>query len=122
MVTVDDVRKDITPQDYLTLSLGDDANTERAIEKAVIWTKGKILSTKNQFDPDNVVVKQVIVTRALYELWFFVGYPDKARAKEEDARDLIESYYGSIKTKHDDDSSGPAGGAVIVPELPSYGR
>jgi hypothetical protein len=122
VITVQDVQKDITPQDYRTLSLGDDANAERAIEKAVIWTKGKILSTGNIFDPDNEVVKQVIVTRSLYELWFFVGYPEKARVKEEDARDLIESYFGSIKTKHDDDRFGPAGGAVITPELPDYGR
>jgi hypothetical protein len=122
MVTVEDVKKDITPQDFLTLTIGDEANAERAIEKAVVWTRGKILSTGNGFDPDNEVVKQVIVTRALYELYFFVGYPEKARTKEEDARDLIESYYGSIKSKHDDAASGPAGGAVIVPELPEYGR
>jgi len=122
MVTVENVQKDITPQDYQTLSLGDDANTERAIEKAVIWAKGKILSTGNEFDPESEVVKQVIVTRALYELWFFVGYPEKARAKEEDARDLIESYFGSIKTKHDDDRIGPVGGALVAPEMPDYGR
>ena len=124
MVTVDDIRRDITPQDYLTLTLGDDANAERAVEKAAIWAKGKILSTGNAFDPDNEVVQQIIVTRALYELWFFVGYPDRARAKEEDAADLIESYFGSIKTKADKtgNDTGPAGGAVALPELPCYGR
>ncbi|MDR2048925.1 MAG: hypothetical protein LBP69_05675 [Treponema sp.] len=122
-VTVNDVQRDITPQDYQTLSLGNDANAERAIEKAVVWAKGKILSTGNAFDDTNEVVKQIIVTRALYELYFFVGYPEKARAKEEDAADLIESYFGSITTKADSASvSGPAGGAVCVPELPRYGR
>ncbi|MDR2186400.1 MAG: hypothetical protein LBO80_12155 [Treponema sp.] len=124
MVTVSDVKRDITPQDYLTLTLGDDANAERAIEKAVIWATGKIRSTGNAFDEENEVVKQIVVTRALYELWFFVGYPDRARAKEEDAADLIESYFGSIKTKAGDagNDSGPAGGAVALPELPCYGR
>jgi hypothetical protein len=123
-VTVGDVQRDITPQDYLTLTLGDSANAERAIEKAVIWAKGKILSTGNPFDEDNEVVKQIVVTRALYELYFFVGYPDKARSKEEDAADLIESYFGSIKTKSDKTATdpGPAGGAVCLPELPRYGR
>jgi hypothetical protein len=124
-VSVADVKRDVTPQDYMTLTLGDDANAERAVEKAVVWVKGKILSTGNAFDEDNEVVRQVIVTRALYELWFFVGYPEKARSKEEDAADLIESYFGSIKTKHDDragNDPGPAGGAVIVPELPEWGR
>jgi hypothetical protein len=121
MVTVEDVKKDITPQDYRTLTLGDDSNAERAIEKAAVWAKGKILSTGNEFDPENEVVKQIIVTRALYELWFFVGYPDKARAKEEDSKDLIESYFGSIASKHGDDA-GPAGGAVIEAEMPEYGR
>jgi hypothetical protein len=124
VVTVDDVKKDITPQDYSTLTLGDDANAARAIEKAAIWAKGKILSTGNPFDEDNEVVRQIVVTRALYELYFFVGYPDKARSKEEDAADLIESYFGSIKTKSDKTAAGagPAGGAVCPPELPRYGR
>jgi hypothetical protein len=124
MVTVDDVKKDITPQDYQTLTLSDDANAERAIEKAVIWAKGKIRSTGNVFDEENDVVKQIVVTRALYELWFFVGYPDRAKVKEEDAADLIESYFGSIKTKagKTGNDPGPAGGAVALPELPYYGR
>ncbi|MDR0878940.1 MAG: hypothetical protein LBN21_12900 [Treponema sp.] len=124
-VSVEDLQRDVTPQDYMTLTLGDDANAERAVEKAVIWARGKILSTGNAIDEDNEVVRQIIVTRALYELWFFVGYPEKARSKEEDAADLIESYFGAIKTKHDDGAgtaAGPAGGAVIVPELPDYGR
>jgi hypothetical protein len=124
MVTVDDIKRDITPQDYMTLTLGDDANAERAVEKAVVWAKGKILSTGNPFDEDNEVVRQVIVTRALYEMYFFVGYPEKARIKEEDAADLIESYFGSIKTKTDKTAAeaGPSGGAVSLPELPRYGR
>jgi hypothetical protein len=123
--SIEELKRDVTPQDYLTLTLGDDANAGRAIEKAVIWAKGKILSTGNSFNEDDAVVRQVIVTRALYELWFFVGYPEKARSKEEDAADLIESYFGAIKTKHDDgtgNNPGPAGGAVVVPPLPDYGR
>ena len=122
-VSIEDLKRDVTPQDYRALTLGDDANAARAIEKAVVWTKGKVLSTGNPFNEDNEVIRQVIVTRALYELWFFVGYPEKAKAKEEDAADLIESYFGSIKTKHDDSGAdtGPAGGAVIVPPLPDYG-
>jgi hypothetical protein len=124
MVTVDDIKKDITPQDYQTLTLSDDNNAKRAIEKAVIWAKGKIGSTGSAFDENNEVVAQIIVTRALYELYFFVGYPDRAKAKEEDAADLIESYFGSIKTKADaaGNDPGPAGGAVALPELPYYGR
>lgn len=125
-VSVEDVKGDVTPQDYLTLTLGDDANAERSIEKARIWSKGKILSTGNPYDEENDVTKQIVVTRALYELWAFVGYPDRAKAKEEDASDLIKSYYGDIKTKYDtagsSSAAGPQGGAVSVPILPQYGR
>jgi hypothetical protein len=121
-VSVEELKRDVTPQDYLALTLGDQANAERAIEKAAVWAKGKILSTGNVFDENNEVVRQVIVTRALYELYFFVGYPDRAKAREEDAADLIESYFGSIATRGDSNMTGPAGGAVIVPELPGYGR
>jgi hypothetical protein len=124
-VSVEDLKRDVAPQDYMTLTLGDDANAERAIEKAVIWAKGKILSTGNAFDEEGEVVRQVIATRALYELYFFVGYPEKAKSKEEDAADLIESYFGSIRTRGDREGGndpGPAGGAVALPELPAYGR
>jgi hypothetical protein len=119
---VNDLKRDLTPQDYDTLTLGDSANAKRAIEKAVIWAKGKILSTGNAFDEGNEAVKQIVVTRALYELYFFVGFPEKARAREEDAADLIESYFGDIKTKHGEGNErGPAGGAVALPELPRWG-
>jgi hypothetical protein len=121
-VGVEDLQRDVTPQDYMTLTLGDDANARRAVEKALIWTKGKILSTGAAFDEENEVVRQIVIIRALYELWFFVGYPEKAKAKEEDAADLIESYFGSIKTKYSGDAEGgPAGGAVVQTPLPRYG-
>jgi len=126
-VSVDYLQQDLTPQDYLTLTLGDDANAERAIEKAAVWSKGKILSTGGGYDEENDVVKQIISARALYELYFFVGYPEKARQKAEDAADLIKTYFGNIKTKYDDDTSGsqgpygPQGGAVKETPLPRYG-
>ena len=33
-VSVEDLKRELTPQDYGTLTLGDDANAERALEKA----------------------------------------------------------------------------------------
>jgi hypothetical protein len=123
-VTVDDVKRDVTPQDYETLTLGDDAAAERAIEKATVWAKGKILSTGSPFDDAQEVVKTIIVTRALYELYFYVGYPEKAKMKEEDAADLIESYFGRISLKNEAagaQGAGPSGGAVVNRRLPEYG-
>jgi hypothetical protein len=124
-VSVEDLKKDITAQDYLTLTFGDDTNASRALDKARLWTRGKVLSTGATADEDNEVVRSIILIRAVYELFSFVGYSDRAKAKEADAIDLLEAYFGTVKAKGDRDASasaaGPAGGAITVSKIPRYG-
>lgn len=120
IITIGDLKKELTAQDFNTASFDDKEVAERAIHKAVIWTYGKVKSTGNEYDEKNDVIKDIVLKRAVYELFSYLGIESRAKAKEEDAADLIETYYGNIATKHSD-GPGPAGGAVITQEPPSYG-
>ena len=119
-ITTNDLKKELTAQDYDTMSFDDKGVAERAIRKAVIWTYGKVKSTGNTYDETDEVIRDIVLKRAVYELFSYIGQESKAKAKEEDAADLIETYFGGIATKHDD-GPGPAGGAVMAAEPPRYG-
>jgi hypothetical protein len=120
IITIDDLKKELAAQDYATASFDDKGVAERAIHKAVIWTYGKVKSTGNEYDETNDVIRDIVLKRAVYELFSYLGIEGRAKAKEEDAADLIETYFGSIATKHDG-GPGPAGGAVVTAEPPHYG-
>jgi len=120
IITIDDLKKELTAQDFNTASFDDKEVAERAIHKAVIWTYGKVKSTGNEYDENNDVIKDIVLKRAVYELFSYLGIESRAKAKEEDAADLIETYFGNIATKYSD-GPGPAGGAVMTQEPPPYG-
>jgi len=120
IITIADLKKELTAQDFNTASFDDKEVAERAIHKAVLWTYGKVKSTGNTYDETNEVIRDIVLKRAVYELFSYIGQESRAKAKEEDAADLIETYFGGIATKHGD-GPGPAGGAVITTEPPPYG-
>ena len=120
IITTDDLKGEMNPDDLRTASYADEAVMERAIRKAVIWVYGKVASTGNKYDETNEVIKGIVLKRAVYELFSYIGKEKLAKMKEDDAADLIETYFGSIATKYDE-GPGPAAGAVALPELPNYG-
>lgn len=124
-LTIEDIKKELPAQDYRTVTLGDDSVAERSLTKASLWVKGKVASTGATFDEEDVIVKECILKRAVYELFSFVGQESRAKMKERDVEDLIESYFGDIKTKNDAATvtgSGPASGYITRREVPRYGR
>lgn len=112
-ITINEVKGEITPQDYETLTLGDDTVAVRCLLKAKIAVKGMVLSTGHEYDELNEVCRAATLKRTLYELYAYCGQEQKAREKEEDCELLIETYFGSILKKTDTkDGSGPAFGAM----------
>jgi len=120
IITIADLKKELNPEDLRTASYADDEVKERAIHKAVIWVYGKVATTGKTYDESDDVIKTIVLKRAIYELFSYIGNESRAKANEQDAADLIETYFGSIATKHDD-GLGPASGAIAAPELPRYG-
>ena len=114
------LKKEITPEDFRSTSYDDKEVAERSIRKAVIWAYGKVASTGNKYDETNEVIRDIVLKRAVYELYSYIGQENKAKMKEEDAADLIETYFGNIAARHDD-GPGPAFGAVVTTEPPRYG-
>ncbi len=112
-LTVEDLQKEIPPQDYETLTLGEETVAVRALLKAKLAVAGMVLSTGNKYDEENEVCREATLKYALYELFAFVGQENRAREKLEDCQLLIETYFGSIRKKTDaDSSSGSAVGVV----------
>jgi len=120
IITVDDLKKELNPDDFRTASYADEEVAKRAIHKAVIWVYGKVASTGKTYDENDQVIRDIVLKRAVYELYTYIGNENRAKAKEEDAADLIETYFGSIATKYDKEP-GPASGAVSTTEPPRYG-
>jgi hypothetical protein len=120
IITIADRKKELTPSDYNTISFDDKDVAERAIHKAVIWAYGKVKSTGNEYDETDEVIRDIVLKHAVYELFSYTGNEGRAKAKEQDAADLIETYFGSISTKYDE-SPGPAAVAVAGAGPPAYG-
>lgn len=110
---VPDVKKEISEQDYETLTLGEDEIAERCLEKARIAIKGMILSTGNEYDEFNEVCRMAVLKRTLYELFAFAGQEQRAREKQEDLELLIETYYGPVIRKSDENGASRAHGAIM---------
>jgi len=120
IITINDLKGEMNPDDLRTVSYADEAVMKRAIDKAVIWVYGKVASTGNKYDEANDVIKDIVLKRAVYELFSYIGSESRAKSKEQDAADLIETYFGSISTKYDE-GPGPAAGAMDTAEPPRYG-
>ena len=120
IITIDDLKKELNPDDLRTASYADDDVVLYAIRKAVIWVYGKVATTGKTYDESNEVIKTIVLRRAVYELFSYVGNESRAKSAESDAADLIETYFGSIATKYED-GPGPASGAIVTEEPPRYG-
>lgn len=112
-ITVEDLQKEITEQDYETLTLGEEQVAVRALLKAKVAIKTMILSTGHKYDEANEVCRMAVLKYALYELFAFVGEENRARTKYDDCMLIIETAYGPVIKKTDAGSTtGPALGMM----------
>ncbi|WP_062429120.1 hypothetical protein [Treponema endosymbiont of Eucomonympha sp.] len=114
-----ELKKEITDQDYETLTQGDDRVALRCLAKAEIWVKGKILATGNEYNTSDEVIRELVLKRGVYELFVFNSYEERAEEKYRDLIELIESYFGEVDSKIPDGGGtsdepwiGPAVGAM----------
>lgn len=108
-VTVNELRTDIKPYNYDLLTGGDDLIAERALHKAVIWAKAKVVAAAGVFDPESEINREIVLKRAAYELYSYAENEEVARDKKEDALELLRASYGSSV----DGSSGQEGSQSI---------
>jgi hypothetical protein len=93
-VTVEDLKAEIKSYNYKVLTDGDSTVAQRAIEKATIWAKAKVVAASGYFDKESEVNKQIVIKRALYELYSYAENEAVAQDKKEDAMELLKAVYG----------------------------
>lgn len=93
-VTVDDLKKEIKEYNLEVLTEGDSTVIQRAIERATIWAKAKVVAASGLFDEDTEINKLIVVKRTLYELYSYGENERVAQDKKEDAMELLRAVYG----------------------------
>lgn len=94
-VSVEDLKAEIKAYNYEVLTDGNDTAAKRAIDKAEIWAKAKIIQAKGEWNEEDEIIRLIIIKRALYELYSYAENEAVAQDKKEDAMELLKAYYGN---------------------------
>ena len=94
MVTVNDLKGELSPYQYQMLTQNDDSVAERAIEKAKVWIEAKFAKCGQKVDWELSYVQEALLKRALYELYAYGEQEEVAKDKKEDAEVLLEAVLG----------------------------
>lgn len=92
--TVADLKAEIKEYNYKVLTGGDDAVAARALHKATIWAKAKVMAARGSFDPGAEINREIVLKRAQYELYSYAENEAVAQDKKEDAMELLRAAYG----------------------------
>lgn len=110
-ITIEDLKQALPPQDYETLTIGDDKNGIHCLLSAKLRCKADISSTGNTYDEAVPECRLALMKLWVYELFAFVGEADKAKDAYEDYTLIIKTSFGAIHTRGEDaavEDSGPA--------------
>ena len=94
MVTLEDLKGELSERAYRMLTQGDDAVAQRALDRARVWVVAQFVRCGATPDFENEIVREALLKRALYELYSFRENERVARDKKEDARELLEGLLG----------------------------
>lgn len=112
MITVTDIKNEITERNYRMLTQGDDSIAERALVKA----KGWVLSRFRAYNADPAwsddIVREATLKRTLYELYSYAENEKVAADKRQDAIDLLGGVLGRA-------AGGDSGGSVATGSVKS---
>ena len=94
-VTIEDLKKEISAYNYKLLTSEDDSVGVRCLEKATLWAKAKVIACGDSFDPEGEIHREIVIKRALYELYSYAENEAVALDKKEDALELLRAVYGT---------------------------
>ncbi|MGD1832502.1 MAG: hypothetical protein ACPKOP_04065 [Sphaerochaetaceae bacterium] len=115
-LSVADLKAELQDYNYQMLTGGDDDVASRALAKAVIWAKAKVIAVNGTFDPDTEINRELVLKRALYELYSYAENEAVARDKRDDAFELLKAAYGSgiDSSGYDGSEAKPLAGGTVV--------
>jgi len=94
MITVEELKKELSHSQYRMLTQDDDSVAERAIEKAKVWIEAKFAKCGQKVGWELSYVQEALLKRALYELYAYAEQEEVAKDKKEDAEVLLEAVLG----------------------------
>lgn len=106
-ITVQDLKDDIKAYNYEILTGGDDQVALKALEKAEVWARAKLIQARAEWDENDPALRLAMLKRALYELYSSAENEAVAADKKEDAMELLRARYGNAV-----DASGYASGTA----------
>jgi len=111
-VTLIDLTAELPPYAWETVTGSSDLVGERALEKARNWIKAKIAGcTGAVYDEENITVKEILLKRALYELYQYNDQEGIANDKKNDAYELLRAVYGAcVDPTNQPSAEGNSGG------------
>ncbi len=66
----------------------------RFLEKARIWLIARVAPCQATIDENDPAIRQIIINRALYEMYAYVDKEELALNRKEDAMELLRSVFG----------------------------
>lgn len=103
MISITDLKAELSERNYRMLTQGDDSIGERAITKAKGWVLSRFRAYGEDPNWEDDIVREATMKRALYELYSYAENEKVAADKRQDAIDLLGGILGRFAGS---DSSG----------------
>lgn len=113
VLTSDDLAKEVKGYSWDVLTDGIPEVADRSLDKARVWLKAKMIAAKGEYNEEDEIQRQILIKRAMYELYSHAEQEAVAEDKKEDAMELLKAYLGSAV-----DSSGYTSSGAPINPLP----
>jgi hypothetical protein len=94
MLTITDLKSELTERNYRMLTQGDDSIGDRALIRARGWVMARFRAYGEDPDWNDDIVREATLKRALYELYSYAENEKVAADKRQDAVDLLAGILG----------------------------
>lgn len=114
MVTLEDFKLELSPEQYDINTQGSDATGQRCLDKARTWLTAKVRPLKVVVDESDPVVREILLKRATYELYAFAQVEGMAKDRRLAAMELARAVYGPGFDGEGYDNAQPRQGSAVA--------
>lgn len=97
MLTWVDLKAEVPEEVWENITQGDDSLGDRCINKARAWLSARLRPcavTSTSWDESDVIIRQILLYRALYELFSYVDRESAAIDRREAAEEMLRGAFG----------------------------
>ncbi len=95
MLSWQDLKAEVPEEVWNAVTQGDDTLGDRFLDRARAWFLAMVAPCGiDEIDETDSVVQRILLSRALYEFYAFVGKETLAAAKFEDAKEMLRAKFG----------------------------